>query len=729
MKKSLLIWVLLIIAANAFAAIEGPDSFKASCFSDPVMQEYTITNDFSEKTEFTISLDYTKANFDIKSVPPLPYKVSLEPSQSTSLSLFIKPCCCAEPGDYVLTIKASSSKGEFTKKIRFEVKEAGKLLLSIDPSEMQLSQCEEKNATLSIESTSQASADIILSIKSDSPGLFELSQKELRIEPNGKKTVTLKVKAPCQLTPGKKTAEINAKTIENQCPKLEGKTSATVELVDKQNIEIEKKSFDICNDIEQTKTIKIKNLGPRKDELTLGIDGPQWILLQQKTVSIDAGKEAEISVKFLKSTAEGKFSFTLKAHSVLYNKDSAEQFEVSLKDCYKVTIEKVAGKEKACIEDKSLEYKFEIKNVKNTEITLSLALAGGLKGTLDSDKITLRPEETKALKATIDVSNEKPGKKAFAIKLTSPEFSDAVDVNFNLEDCYALNVDAKAIEREIKLEVSPELCPQSVLLELKATNTGTKEQNVKLSLTGAKWLYLEPTSLKIAPAETKPFYIYVSPAITETAGSYTGTLLVEALDYKKEFPIKINLVSVTLPQKIGIETKAEIEETMVEQEKTVKAKIVLINTSDCMLEVSDVKAEKYNVSFKPTKFTMDKNASVELVATVSLGKLDLNKIEVPIVVTTDRGPIRKTVVIDLVGKKVTEAPIEPTVTATPSETTTPVTPAAPAPQAVAAPITNVIVLLFLAVVAIVIVILAYYAYKKEKAEENTTTKSNGKKGK
>ncbi|MEM4662919.1 MAG: hypothetical protein QXM75_02775 [Candidatus Diapherotrites archaeon] len=736
MRKIVFALAFFVLFAGVFAAIEGPDSLSASCFSDPAMPVYTLTNDFAERTEFTISIDYKADVFDIKTVPQLPYKISLNSGESTTIRLFVKPCCCANPGKYTITLKASSYKGDIVKKIDFEVKEAGQLKVTIEPQEIQLGQCDEKTATVTVENFSQAIANVVLSMNTDSPQLFELSAKELRLEANSKKSITLKVKAPCQFTQAKKTLEVIASTVENECPKMLGKASITVELTDKQNIEIEKKAFDVCNDIEQTTSIKIKNLGPRKDELSLSIEGPEWVVLQQKTITIEGGKEGEAIIKFLRNNSEGKFSFTIKAHSNLYDKDTIQQFEMNLKDCYKVEIEKFSGKEKACIEDNTLEYVFEVKNPKSTEITLTLTLSG-MKGTLSSTTLTLKPQEMKEIKANIDVSGEKPGKKSFTIKIESPQFSDLLKVDFELEDCYALSVDSRAIDKDIKMEVSPELCPQSTLLELKVTNIGTKEQNVRLSLTGARWLYLEPTTFKLAPKEIKPFYIYVSPPITEPAGNYTGTLLVEANDYKKEFPIRVNLASVTLPQKIGIETSAKVEETIIQQERTVKAKIKIMNTSDCTLEVSDIKAEKYDVTFSPTKFTLDKNGYTEITATVSLGKLDLNTIEVPIVVTTDRGLIKKTVAIDLVKKEVSELPVKvtptaittatPTVTATPTDKNVLASPAAPVGEATAEPMTNIIVLLFLAVIAVVIVILAYYAYKKEKSEE--TSEKNEKKGK
>jgi uncharacterized cupredoxin-like copper-binding protein len=704
MKRILVALAMLVIAINAFASIEGPDKLKADCFSEVIRAQYTITNDFSEKVVFTITIEGIKTNFDAQIIPE---KLELGAGESGTVALYIKPCCWTKPGVYTLALKASSRKGDFTKKIEFEVIESRKVSISIEPKTMQLGQCEEKSATITVENKGPIAETVILSLTSETE-IFELSTTELYIKAGSKKEVTLNARAPCKMTFGKDIAKISARI---KGTEIESEASLTVEFVDKQKIEIEEKTFEACNDIEETKALKIKNAGRAKDELRLSMEGPAWLALEQKTLSIDANEEAELKLKFKKVDEEGDFNFIIKAYSTLYDKETTKELNVSLKDCYKVTIEKVAGKEKACIEEKTLNYTFRLSNEKATEIKLALAISG-LDGTLDKDTITLRPKEEVEVKAKMDIASERPGKKTLTFKATSAEFSETITTEIELEDCYALSVDASNLQKEIKIEVSPQLCPQSKLIVLEATNTGTKEQEVKLSVSGIKWIYLEPKKLELKPAETKEFYLYIGPSVTEQPGSYTGKLLVEATDYKKDFSIKVDLVSVTLPEKVSIAAEAEIEETIIEQEKTVKAKIKLQNTSDCVLEVLDINVERYNVEIRPETFTMDKNASVELTATIYLGKgFDQNTIKLPLVILTDRGIIKKTIAIDLVGKKVEEVSVE---MPTPEETEAP---AAPAAQVVAMPIANIIVLLFLAVVAIVIIILAYYAYTQEKARE------------
>ena len=711
MRKILVALAMLVIAINAFASIEGPDKFRADCFSEPIRAVYTITNDFSGKVVFTVTIEGIENNFDAKIVPE---KLELSAGESGTVYLFIKPCCWTKPGTYTLALKASSVKGDFTKKIEFEVTESRKISISIEPNTVQLGQCEERSATITVENRGPIPETIILSLTAETD-IFELSSTELYVKENSKKEATVKMRAPCKTTLGKDVAKISARI---KGTEIESEASLTVEFVDKQKIEIEEKTFEACNDIEETKTLRIKNAGRARDELRLSIEGPAWIELEQKTLSIDANDEAELKLKFKKVSEEGEFKFTVKAYSALYDKETTKELGVSLRDCYKVAIEKVSGKGKACIEEKSLNYTFRLINEKATEIKLALAISG-LKGTLDKDAVTLRPKEQVEVKAELDIASEKPGKKTLTFKATSAEFAETVTTEIELEDCYALSVDASSLQKEIKIEVSPELCPQSKLVVLETTNTGTKEQETKLSVSGIKWVYLEPKRLELKPAETKEFYLYIAPSVTEQAGSYVGKLTVEATDYRKEFPIKVKLISVTLPEKIGIAAEAEIEETIIEQEKTVKAKITLQNTSDCVLEVLDINAERFNVRFHPETFTMDKNASVELTATIYLGKgYDKNTIKLPLVILTDRGIIKKTIVIDLVEKTVAEVPVE---APTPAETESPAAPA-PAAQVVAMPLANIIVLLFLAVVAIVIIILAYYAYTQERASKEKKEK-------
>jgi len=715
-----IIIAFLLLLAGAFASIEGPSKLEGKCplktGDEPTIAEYVLTNPYKETLEYRVTIEGIENRFtvfinskEIKSKGDY-LTVVLGPNEKATLIVYIAPCCRTRPGTYTLALKASSTKGTFSKEIKFEVLESIKISLDVEPAELTLGQCEEKEATVRIENKGPM-ATIMLSIEGSAKSLLSLSSEEVSIAEDSNKEVALKVKAPCKTTEAEKTASIIARI---KGTEIEAEKGIKITLTDKQVVKLEKKTLEACNDVEETKTIKIRNEGRAKDKLNLSIDGPEWIKLEQTSITIEPGEEAEVSLKFMRTNKEGDFNFKIIANSVLYEKTTDEEYKVALKDCYKVAIEKSSGKEKSCLEDGKLTYKFLLKNEKNSEITLALSIEG-LKGELSQREVTLRPKEEKEIIATVDISKESAGTKKLTLNASSEQFSESLTLELELEDCYALSVDTHELAKELTLEVGPQLCPQSKLLTLKTTNTGTKKQHVKVSVTGIKWIYLEPKEFELEAGKSKEFYLYISPAITEQAGDYEGLLTVEAKDYKKEFPIEVKLVAATLPEKIGVAAEAEVEETIIEQERTVKAKIKLLNTSDCPLEVLDINSEKHTVTFEPEQFTMDKNAGVEITTTIYLGKgYDKNTVELPLVILTDRGVIKKNIVINLAEETVTEVETE-----TPAEET----PKAPAGQAVAAPkIENIIVLLFLAIVAVVIVILAYYAYTKESAAESTKKK-------
>ncbi len=702
-KHFLLVCFLTMLAVTALAAVEGPASFASDCFSDPVIAEYTVKNELAETLEYSITIEGAANNFDVHITPD---KLTLKPEEEGTFYLFIKPCCWAKPGVYTLTLKATSAKKTYTKQISFRVLESRKVILSVQPKELVLGQCEDAEAIVKVENKSPIREEIELSIEGSAADLLTLSTERVIVDAASTKEVVVKAKAPCKTQEKELSASIKAHIKETE---IESEKVLKVKLTDKQIIVLEKKDFEACNDVDEVKTLKVKNEGRAEDKLSLSLSGPKWIKLKQKSLSLEPGEEKEIELEFLRTEDEGGFTFELKAHSELYDKETSSKYKVLLKDCYKVSIEKVSGKEEACLEEKKLTYKFKLKNERDKQITVSLSLQG-LKGKLDKTELVLSPKEEKEVTATLNIAKETPGKKTLKLALTSAEFSDSAKFPIKLSDCYALKVDSSEIEKEIELELSPQLCPQSKLLTLAAENIGTKEQEVHIKFEGIDWVYLQPKEMKLKPKESKPFYLYVSPAITEQAGTYEGTLTVEAKDYKREFPVKVRISAVTLPEKLSIAAEAEVEETIIEQERTVKAKITLVNTSDCKLEVLDINAQGIEASFEPEQFTMDENASVEITATIYLGKgYDKNKVELPLVLLTDRGIVKKRIVIDLQKETVTEI--------TPEES--PVeTPAAPAPQAVVAPqIANILLLLFLAIVAVAIVILAYYAYTKEKAAE------------
>lgn len=273
MRKALVLLAMLaVLLAQAFASLEGPSSFASDCFSDPIIAEYKLKNELSETVKYTINIEGAETNFDVQIRPQ---EITLGPNEETTVYLFIKPCCWAKPGSYALTLKATSAKQSYEKSINFKVLESRKIELSVSPSELVLGQCEESEAIVKVENKSPVRETIVLSIEGSAAELLMLSETELTLDSGASKEVSVKAKAPCETQKKELSATIKA-TIKDT--EITSERELKVRLIDKQIIVLEKKSFEACNDVSETKTLKIKNIGRASDELELSIEAPEWIL-------------------------------------------------------------------------------------------------------------------------------------------------------------------------------------------------------------------------------------------------------------------------------------------------------------------------------------------------------------------------------------------------------------------------------------------------------------------
>ena len=701
---TILLFALLMGVISANAQISGAESFSGDCFGDPVMAKYTIKNTFSSTAEFTLTLEDAENNFDYYIVPE---KITLEPGKQGTFYLFIKPCCWTKPGTYILTLKASSSIGTYTKKITFEVKETREVVLRMEKESVTLGQCEEATVKIFIENRSPVKETVMLSIESDYNDIG-LSAQEITLDANTAKEVELTIKAPCKTTIKSFDVKVIGKI---KGTEITNETSLKVYFIDKQVVEILTDSIEACNDIDQTKEIIVRNAGRAKDVLSVTLDAPEWVQLIDKEIQIDANSEAAIKVNILRSDAnEGSYTINVKLSSKIYSKDTNKAIELKLKDCYRIIVSDISGKEKACIEEGKLKYKFRVKNESEEKVSLTASVSG-IKAEVTPESLELDVGEEATVEAIVDASNETPGTKELKLKLASEKFTIEHFREFTLEDCYALSIDAAEFKEGATLEVSPQLCPQSALIEVKVTNIGTKKQRVTAKLEGPEWVYLEPKKLYLDPQESDSYYIYVSPAATEKAGNYTAELTIKAEDFEETYKMPIALKAVTLPEKIDITAEQEYAETIVEEKRTVKAKMRFKNTSSCMLEVKSIKSLTYDANFSPSEFTLDINKDIAIDVTVILPKdFNENYLELPVLITTDRGDIRKTIRIQLIAEE--ETPVEE-VTITPEETPTETVPEAtvtttpPTGKAVLAAPWNLIII---GIIALAIIIGAYYKY-------------------
>ncbi len=715
-NKFTVLGVLLVLLSFGVKApfTEGDFELGGDCFK--ITQEtYVFQNNSAGTKNYTLTAtgdgkDWI--NVSGKQIALEPLKFTLKAGESKEMPAFIKPCCCTLPKTYTIGLKVTGGE-DLTQVISFRVKDSRKISLALEPEIVEIGQCEKGEVTITVKNESQITEDYRLEVSGINEGWLELATTEFSLEKDSEREIKMFIQPPCDQKLGEYAGTLTVKI--DECPELSEQAEVKVKIVDKQYIAIgskEELEFGICNDVQEEREITVENLGRAEDSLKISIEGPDWMQLREKAMTIKAGEKKTLHLLLVESDAdEGEYTATITAQSTKYGKETSAELKVMTEDCYNLTVEKTKGAEEACIEN-PLSYEFSLTNPKDTEISVSLSVEG-LSATVNPKTLTLRPKESKSVTAAFDLEKEKPGKKEFALKVLSDNFKTSRTYGFELMNCYDLLVDYDGIREPIEIVISKGICQWEEVFTLKATNTGTMEQEVEISAGKVEWVTVEPAALDLKPDETKEFYVYVTPPLQTEEGSYTEILAVKARDYSREQRIKID-VSKVEGEKPCLEAGSELEETIVTEEKTVKVKVMLTNTGNCALNITGVSSKAYSAAFEFEPFTLERGEEKVVNATLQLGKgFDAEEVELPLSIQTDRGILTQNVTVSLVEEAEEETPGAETGEEKTEEAGEEEEEAMPGGLLVLAPGTvNLLILLFLAIVAVVIVMLAYYAYAK-----------------
>ncbi|MEM0360687.1 MAG: hypothetical protein QXK06_05115 [Candidatus Diapherotrites archaeon] len=740
-KYTILGLLLIMIGITAKADfVSGPFQLQAKC-CESVLTEYEFKNNWPETIEYSLTAIGESAdwvNINGQEIAKNPLVFSLEASETKKLYAFFTPCCYAKPGTYVIGLKYSSKKGEKTQNITLSLPECRTLAVSVEPKNREAGQCEPALFEIKIANKSITMETVQAKIEGLPPEWLSIAlPQEFLLDKGAERAAQLKIEAPCNAELKTYTGKITAKI---KGTDFSTSTDFSLEIKDKQAIQIgtdSQKKIQACNDREEQIAITIKNTGRAKDTLQLSLEAPEWIELKEKALVLEPNESKDIKLYFHTSNAEEKeYPFTIKAFSPTYGKETVQEFKATIKDCFNLAITKVSGIESACIED-TLSYEFEAENTTKNAI-IARASITGIKATVTPETFELRPAEKKKITVTFNLAGEKTGQKSFLLEIDSNYFKYAKEFSFNLNDCYSLEVSKKGLEKTIEMSAGAFVCPQGKAITSTVKNTGTMEQTVSIKATGINWLKIEPSEITLKAGETKEFYAFLSPPVNITEGQYEALLEIKARDYSDKSKITVKVKTIGLEQ-IDVSAESEIEQEILETEKTVKAKIKLKNTGNCKLTVTGIKGEGYTAKFDTEAFELDVNEEKTITATISLGKsIEDKNISMQVTINTDKGVIKKTLLLDLAKEEATMEEIKPEETQTPIPTET-ISDQNKQEQAGLATLggnrlANLAILFFLGLIALIIVILTYQAYKqpegkgetKSSAEKTTNSKKSKK---
>ncbi|MBU0662164.1 VWA domain-containing protein [Candidatus Micrarchaeota archaeon] len=405
-RRIILLGIMLIL----FGSVVKAASLSGSCSSTNVQCELSL-NDLKLCNDSGKTHTYhTSAQGEFgKWITVIPGDVTLSPGECRELRVYTIAECYAEPGTYhaqVVVTNDISAKVDCT----INIEQGHFVDVKITPKEQHATQCEAKeyDVTLTNRSTvsNQKREDIRLEINGLTGGWFTLGKTEFGVYKGTPEHTSLRVQAPCDAELG--SYEFDAVAYLKN-PKFFSADNAAYILGQGQNFEIDAQNeYTACIEEATEGSLTITNTGKLNDDVMLEFSGPDWAGISTNRLALDIGESREITLDFRETNAQpGVYEASIIAKSENFDYVSTRNFEIELKDCYNLVLEKISGEKGVCAED-NVNYKFRLTNnaEKTVDATLNLS---GISATLSKAKVSLTPGQSTTIDASLDVLGEESG--------------------------------------------------------------------------------------------------------------------------------------------------------------------------------------------------------------------------------------------------------------------------------------------------------------------------------
>ncbi|MEM4703230.1 MAG: hypothetical protein QXP53_01985 [Candidatus Pacearchaeota archaeon] len=201
--------------------------------------------------------------------------------------------------------------------------------------------CENEKIILPVTIKNLGTADNIYAINLKAPSWVFLDRRNIEVN-SGKENILNLVAQPPFKTVGETSVTIEALS-------EKGKVIRTAESILKVNscygvtLDIEKDQDKICNGLNNTYAITIKNTGKFNATFNIDLDAPGWASVEEKTITLEAGKEKVLSLVLnpSKDVKAADYSIIIRIKdptSGISAEDKLSATTISMEDCYKPLI-------------------------------------------------------------------------------------------------------------------------------------------------------------------------------------------------------------------------------------------------------------------------------------------------------------------------------------------------------------------------------------------------------
>lgn len=471
----------------------GSSSTKVDSFTS---YEVQITNTGTVDDVYDISSSHPD---EIRVAPTeVPETGTLEPGESETVQLWFNPNLDRQEGTYTFTVNAESqATGEtYSTQGNVEVIRDHDVNIEVESPEPV---CRGEQAVYTIFVTNSGTQTENFRMRADAG---DFSRKDVQVESG--ETETVELTRSSDIAVSDRSFNIRAKSTSSYAEDVSS-TSFTVEQCYESTTTVNPSNQRTAALTQAEFEVRVSNEGTRSDTFTLSTNYGE---LEDTELSVAAGDSRTTDLTFTPETlnnrniqvsAEGESTSSASTSLEVYNgQDVSAEFSSSSQN--------------VC-EQESFEKEVTLENTGEAPDTYSISAS---RGELSETRVELEPGETRRLEIDLNSSDYTVGNSyEVTLEVQSNTFEDpskSTTSTFTVEDCYNLEMDVIP-----NIQSAGE--NRSVLYDINLENTGTRQNEYRLTGEGPEWISIRPAVVNVNSGETEKAYIYAGIPYNQVNGT------------------------------------------------------------------------------------------------------------------------------------------------------------------------------------------------------------------
>ena len=317
--------------------LEALNQEKHTCPCESDKFDFELTNNGQFTESYTLSVEGEYASSVVLSTD----QVTLNSGESEIIYAYVTTSC-SDLGDYDFTLKVTPYNSNSIRTATSTMIVDPCYNFDIQTERDLLNICEHTLETVPITIENSGSTSNKFDLELDGPLWANLDRNTLTIAPNSVGIVNLVIN-PDYGVEGSFEMEFSA-TPERGEVKAYNIFDVNIKKCHGVSVDIEKSLDKICNSLENTYNVNVRNVGEYSKEYYFNVDGPDWATLDKTSATLEVGEETQLTLTInpLYDVPEASYIITVEAtakdSNKIANSDVIEVETVTKDQCYQAFV-------------------------------------------------------------------------------------------------------------------------------------------------------------------------------------------------------------------------------------------------------------------------------------------------------------------------------------------------------------------------------------------------------